>query len=509
MFYFCGRIIETTQMKSVKILLGTLLCLISADAMAGGLVTNTNQNPVFYRQPAQNAVVGVQGVYYNPAGLTLLDKGWHFYVGDQLAIQTREITSTYAPFALGAKNNGSATKLFKGSTVAPFIPNVDVAYNHGRWAASFHFGFISGGGACQFNDGLGSFEAPMALLPSAVNAIWKGIGMPGTLFSGYDVDINFNGKSMAPSGQFNFSYKVLDSKLHKLSFAAGIRVNYLTNTYTGGIYNYQLGMGSQMMPASTAVTTVLTALGVPQAMAQQYGQVLGADKEVECTQTDWAWTPILSAHYRVSIVDIALRYEFNTKVRLKNSTTLNSANIASFADGAETPADIPALLAGGVNVNVLPVLRLAAGFNLYFDKNANYNGREQLLDGNTFEGYFGAEWDICKLFTLSAGTQITRFHLGENNAYCTDMSFSLPNWCLGGGGRFNINEHFGIDFSVFNCFYEHATKKYADYGNAGATFASQLSGTIPDSMLSQLKVPGEDDFYRTSLSFGLGLVMKF
>jgi len=487
-----------------------MLCLISADAMAGGFVTNTNQNPIFYRQPSQNASVGVQGVYYNPAGLTLMDKGWHFYVGDQLAIQTREITSTYAPFAMGAKNNGNSTKLFKGSTVAPVIPNVDVAYNHGRWAASFHFGFISGGGSCQFNDGLGSFEAPMALLPVAMNTIGRAMGMQNDIFNAYDVDINFTGKTMAPSGQLNFSYKVVDTKMHKLSLAAGIRANYLTNTYTGGLYNYRLMMGGQLLPASTAITGVLTTLGIPQATAQQFGQMLGADKEVECTQTDWAWTPVLSAHYRVSIVDIALRYEFNTKVRLKNSTTVDGTG--SFEDGAETPADIPALLAGGVNVNILPVLRASAGFNLYFDKNANYNGREELLDGNTFEGQFGIEWDICKLFTLSAGTQITRFHLGENNAYCTDMSFSLPNWALGGGGRFNINEHFGIDFSVFNCFYEHATKKYSDYGNAGFTYAAALKmaiPTIPDELLSRLMVSGEDDFYRTSLSFGLGLVMKF
>lgn len=493
----------------MKYILGILLCLVSADAVAGGLFTNNNQSPIFFRQPAQNAVVGVQGAYFDPAGVALLNKGWYFYVGNETAIQSRQITSTYAPFALGAKNGGSDTKKYEGKTLAPFIPNIDAVYSHGRWAASFHFGIISGGGSCTFDNGLGSFEAPMSLLPSAINTIGKAKGLSGDLLSGYDLDMNFDGKSIGMGGQLNFSYKVIDSGIHKLSLAAGIRMNYITNEYTGGLFNYQLGMNGQMLPASQVVTGVLTQLGISPDIAAGYGSALGADKEVKCSQSDIAWTPILSAHYRVSIVDIALKYEFNTKVRLQNSTEVNTANIGQFEDGAEISADIPALLSGGVNVEILPVLRAGAGFAVYFDKNADYNGKQELLGGNTKEYYFGAEWDICKLFTFSAGTQITRYDFGEGNSYLSDMSFSLPSWCLGGGGRFNISDHFAIDFSVFNTFYDKAVKKSDDYGGAGATLSGYLNGMVPQQLLDQLKIKGQDEFYRTSLTFGIGLAMKF
>jgi len=505
-FTFAGRNIRNASMKSVKSILCTLMCLICLDSFAGGLVTNNNQNPIFFRQPAQNAVVGVQGAYYNPAGLTLLDKGWHFYVGNQMAVQTRYITSTYAPFALGAKNGGSPTKEFRGDTFAPFIPNIDAVYTHGRWAASFHLGITSGGGNCTFDNGLGSFEAPMALIPAAVNAIGRGMGMQSDVFGGYDIDMNFIGKSFGIGTQLNFSYKIIDSGIHKLSVGAGIRANYFKNDYSGGLYNYQLAMGGQMIPAAKAITGVLLQMGIPQEQAGAIGSQVGSDKEVKCIQTDWAWTPILSLHYRVSIVDIALRYEFNTSVRLKNKTDVNTAGIAQFEDGKETPADIPALLSGGVNVNILPVLRAGVGLNIYYDKNANYNGKQDLLAGNTHEYYIGAEWDICKLFTVSAGSQITRFQFGENYAYLTDMGFSISNWCLGGGGRFNIGEHFAIDFSIFRTFYEDAVKNYTDYGNAGATLAGQLGGMVTKE---QLSIPGSDKFYRTSMTFGLGLAMKF
>jgi len=269
-----------------------------------------------------------------------------------------------------------------------------------------------------------------------------------------------------------------------------------------------------MLPATDALTGVLVQMGIPADTAQMYAQAIGGKKEVECVQKDIAWTPILSLHYRVSIVDIAVKYEFNTKVRLKNSTDVNTTGKEEFNDGNEVAADIPALLSAGVNVNILPSLRASLGYHLYFDKNAKYgnNNRQELLGSNTWEGLAGVEWDINKKFTVSMGGVITRFDFGENNNYLNDMSFSLSNWSLGGGARYNINEHFAIDLSVFNTFYEHATKTYTDYGNAGATYAKvlkQVMPSIPDETLDKLKVPGQDEFYRTSLTFGLGLQMRF
>ena len=158
-------------MKINRIACAALMCLASGNLLAGGMFTNTNQNPIFFRQPAQYAVIGVQGAYYDPAGLVFMNNGWHFGLGNQMAVQSREVTSQYAPFAMNVNNPGIDTKKFKGSTFAPVIPNLDLVYSQDKWAASFHFGVVSGGGSCEFKDGLGSFEAPMALLPAAVNSL--------------------------------------------------------------------------------------------------------------------------------------------------------------------------------------------------------------------------------------------------------------------------------------------------------------------------------------------------
>ncbi len=500
-------------MKTRKSALVALFVLASANMLGGGLFTNTNQNPIFFRQPAQNAIIGVQGAYYDPAGLVFMNEGLHFGLGEQMAFQTRTITSSYAPFALNRESLGQSVNEYKGSTFAPVIPSLDLAYNKNRWAASLHFGVVSGGGSCAFDDGLGSFEAPMALLPAAVNTL-----AGSEIMGGYQADINFTGKSFGFGGQFNYSYKVFDDDFLKLSLAAGIRLNYLKNQYDGGIFNYQLYMNQMqsLLPAGTALQAVLSqilSVQMPAQMAQQtaqgIAQQLGADKEVSCTQTGFAYTPVLNAHLQAGIVDLAVKYEFRTKVTLKNETDINSTGIAAYEDGVESRADMPALLSTGINVNFLPTLRLAAAMNVYFDKDADYNGRQELLGGNTLEWTAGLEYDLTDKLTMSLGTQITRFDFGENNGYLTDSSFSLPSWCLGGGFRYWFTDRLAIDLSAFNTFYDEAEKSYTDYGNAGATYAQKLEGILPAQALAALKVPGNDSFKRTSLNFALGIVWDF
>ena len=47
------------------------------NAWAGGLLTNTNQNIEFLRNPARDAAIGIDGVYSNPAGVLFLGEGFH------------------------------------------------------------------------------------------------------------------------------------------------------------------------------------------------------------------------------------------------------------------------------------------------------------------------------------------------------------------------------------------------------------------------------------------------
>jgi hypothetical protein len=75
--------------------------------MAGGILTNTNQNVAFLRNPARDGAIDIDGVYSNPAGVAFLKDGLHLSFNWQAAFQTRTIDTTSPYFEIGAQNNGS------------------------------------------------------------------------------------------------------------------------------------------------------------------------------------------------------------------------------------------------------------------------------------------------------------------------------------------------------------------------------------------------------------------
>ena len=76
-----------------------LAALSTTSALAGGLLTNTNQNASFLRQLSQEAIIDVNGAYMNPAGVAFLSNGFHLSFTVQGAKQDRDITTTFPLFA--------------------------------------------------------------------------------------------------------------------------------------------------------------------------------------------------------------------------------------------------------------------------------------------------------------------------------------------------------------------------------------------------------------------------
>lgn len=472
---------------------------ISASAFAGGFVTNTNQTVAFLRQPAQDATISASSAYFNPAGVGFLDRKFHFSFNWQSAHQSREVTANYAPLALG---NASAQKKYKGFANANFLPSVDLAWRFtDDFFASFHFGVVGGGGKATYDNGLGSLESMVAIYPAVIN------GLVDANVCTYSADINLIGKQYIFAGQLNIGYRINEH----LSIAAGLRANYLYNNYSAGIRNISID-GLQNVPALAPLAAGLGALL--------------ADRELDCTQTDLAWTPVIGIDYKAGPFNFAAKYEFNTSVRLKNETAVGKdAGMAHFADGADDIAsDIPALLTIGASYDVLPSLHLNLGFHQYFDKNASFhnsatgaNDRQDSIDKNAYELLAGVEYDLSKKFTVSAGGQLTRFGWGEGCEFINDQSFNVNSYSLGAGFRYHLNDKICIDAAVFKTFYDKTDKVMADYNNAGASafatlshVAGQMLGAVaPGATADSFKVPGTDTYYRTNTVFGLGINIAF
>ncbi|MBC8403157.1 MAG: hypothetical protein H8E14_16850 [Candidatus Marinimicrobia bacterium] len=233
-----------------------ILVLLFSFVFAGGIVTNTNQSADFTRTLNRNASTDLDAVFFNPAGLSKLDDGFHLYLSNQTISQGREITSDVS--FLNAEK-------FEGTTFAPVFPNFYLAYKMNRLTFAAGFTPIGGGGSAEFPDGLPSFEVPASVIPASLVAG----GIPTT---SYSLDVEFNGSSIYMGGQASVTFKINDM----ISVAAGARYFSAMNTYEGHLKDIMvdptypdLGFDGSMTSAPAFFTTMQGALtaGAAQATA--------------------------------------------------------------------------------------------------------------------------------------------------------------------------------------------------------------------------------------------------
>jgi long-subunit fatty acid transport protein len=478
-------------MKMKAILAGVLLAT-TATATAGGILTNTNQSVDFLRNPARDAAIGLDGVYSNPAGVAFMPEGFHLAFNWQYAHQTRTIESTNPVFALGLKNNGQQTKTFEGVADAPIIPSLQAAWNKGDWSFQFNFSVPGGGGKCEFDNGIGSFE-------SVVGSIATQLAPLGA--RGYDMDGYMQGKQYYFGFQLGAAYKINEN----LSIYGGLRLLYGTASYKAKISNIMVNTGNgsyvdfgsflqgatatldnqlaqvnagiaQLEPVktlpeytdqyATLVATKATIEGTLQKMQplQKYNEGVN----LQCDQTGMGIAPVIGIDYKVGAFNFAAKYEFKTPMQMKNKSTVNEASeiaaVNKFKDGEKVDEDSPAQLAVGAQWSVTDDVRLNLGYHHFFDKSTKWYGNTQdLLDGETNEYLAGAEWDLNDRLTVSGGGQLTRYGLSDK--YMNDMSFVVDSYTFGFGLKYKVAEKIQLSAAYFQTNYETYDRK--DYPAAG------------------------------------------
>jgi long-chain fatty acid transport protein len=397
---------------------------ITGSLFAGGLVTNINQSAAWVRLPSRNASIGIDAVYYNPAGLMSMENGFHLNISNQSVLQNRTVNNYYAG---PGGSYGLNQHRYKGTVNAPLFPGVYAVYKLDKFAFSFGFNPVGGGGGAEFKKGLPSFEmSPSDLVPSLQAS--QGA-------DAYKLDAYFKGSSIFFGYQGNVSYKVNDW----LSVAIGVRYVTAKNTYEGHLQDIEVelpsgwtradaimnGISASATAAAGATTGLvaagagkltlaqvqgagyitalqraqlegaLTSFGYPAAtpVAQADAIFKGAaakysatatllgDQTADVSQTGSGIAPILSVNFTPSEnLNIAVKYEFATKLELTNKTKQDllvaydatGAPITMFPDGAKTRNDMPAMLSVGLNYKLSPSLKLSLGTYYFFDKQANY-----------------------------------------------------------------------------------------------------------------------------------------
>lgn len=505
-------------------LISIVLLIVSTSTFAGGLLTNTNQHVLFLRMLARDASTQIDAVYSNPAGTAFMKDGFHVSLNGQSAFQTRTITSTFAPFA---GFGGNPTKVYKGEASAPFVPSAFAVYKKDKWAFSANFAVTGGGGKATFDKGLGSFESQVAMLPgklvgAGAQLVKAGI-LPVNIFDGtnkYSVNSYMEGKQYIFGLQLGAAYKITDY----LSAFGGVRVNYVSNGYSGYIKDIKANIGGgemvnvsnhfsgmaagalaaaeKLTPGSAEYIKQMTIAKTAEGVADETGNM-----ELDCEQTGWGVTPIIGADFKMGKWNVGVKYEFNTVLNIENKTKGNLPAVpenpkedkyANYRNGVNTPNDVPSLLTIGVSYEILPVLRASVGYHHFFDTHAEMAtvtdpatgelvGKQNFIGNGTNEYLAGLEWDVCKWAQVSAGMQRTKYGIEDN--FQSDMSFSISSYSYGLGAGFNVAKNLKLNIAYFWTNYEDYTKEMASYNGTG--------------------VKGTDVFSRTNKVFGIGLDYKF
>ncbi len=509
-------------MKRLLVIL-IMAALFVGPVIAGGIVTNTNHSAKYTRMQCRDATLGIDAVYYNPAGVTKLGSGLHFSINNQTIGQGRKIGSDY-PYL------NPTPKDYEANVSAPIFPGVYGAVVLGKFAISAGFNPIGGGGGAKYEDGLPTLEYPVSdLVPMLVTQ-----GQPIT---DYRLGMLFEGKSVFYGIQANLSYKINEM----LSVAVGARYVIAREAYSGymrdiqillgetwtdapGFFTYAAGTYSGYATSFTGAATnlsnaisggfisgtdpltdpvaigTLTAIGLYNAGMTNSQAVLAftgaaasmtvnaqratlasqalADQEVDAKKTATGITPIVSVNFSpLDWLNVAVKYEFKTKLEFTNETVEGKAGLVGFnpstgapvylfPDGAKTRLDIPAMLSGGVALNPFKPLLISAGAHYYFDKEADWNGREENLDRGLLEVALGAEYTVKDALAISAGWLMTS--TGATPAYQTDQSYSLDTHTFGGGVGYKITDFLEVNLAGSYTMYQEGTKSFSrELGGAG------------------------------------------
>ncbi|MBE0649819.1 MAG: hypothetical protein IH595_03150 [Bacteroidales bacterium] len=519
-------------MRKITISLLSMLMMVNF-AYAGGLVTNTNQSAAWSRMLVRDASTSIDAVYFNPAGLTKLADGFYISLSSQTIMQTQ--TLTVSPLSSFSMNQ---TK-FTGNVSAPVFPDLYMAYKTGKWAFSFGFNAIGGGGGAEFKTGVPMDEVPIAgLVPQfaslgvtgySMNAYLKGTSMYFGIQAGVSYEIS-PAVSVYLGGRYNIamnSYKgylkdirfltaqgpvVPGTYVQAFSNAFSTAVTGLDNLVAGGAGGYTIAQaqaGGVLTAADVQqLEAALTAVGASSsnissmtiadlntnyspalsATATQLGAAAAmlrgalADQNLDVKQKGSGFTPIIGANFSFldNNLDIGIKYEFKTKMTLTNTTATDPTTglqegflmgyngttpVYMFADGAKTNADIPSYLSIGVRYNLGKVVSLQAGYHLYGDRSTGWTDVKNTVGKNYQEYGLGAEFHVSPKLLLSTGYLYSQS--GVNQAYQSDLSYSLSASTVGLGGAYKISDRVTLQLGGYLVTYKPQT--YTMTAESGTT----------------------------------------
>lgn len=397
-----------------KLKLNTLLLPLLATTSYGASIDYLmNQSPSYLGNPAQNAVISVDGASYNPAGLVHLEDGKYLQIGNQFGFIHE-----------GMKTEGVD---YDSDTFEPIIPNINFVNKQGSTATYFNIGVIGGGSTLEYDDGVpGSGKIPGLLKPFFPEASMKS--------SAFEGSNKYFGATLGRAWAVN----------DKLSFSAAGRLVYATREIKG-YAEYE---------------------GVPNKGPIHVDK---SDFSIDSERTAWGYGGVFGVNYMPNDRwNFAARYE--TKVKLefeadaKDSPAVfdifgNNVNLGfldfypQYADGDKRYRDLPAVLAVGIAHRATEKLTLSLGGNYYFLKDADLDGASGYDNG--YDINVGMEYTINPTWSWTLGYNYA--DTGADRETYSDIEYALNSQIIGTGIKYRPTVDEEWVFSVAKIIYDTDT----------------------------------------------------
>jgi long-chain fatty acid transport protein len=533
-------------------------------AYGGGIVTNTNQSAYWVRTMVRDAAIGPDGVYFNPAGLTKLNDGFHFSLNTQTIFQSKDVENDYTYLK-------PSPKKYFGDVKVPVFPSLYATWKKNKIAISFGFNPIGGGGGATFEDGLPSMEQSIADMVPTLAAYGA---------SEYHREVYFKGTSVYKGYQLGVTYQINDV----VSAYLGARYVSVKNTYEGYLRNVQVNMNGTWSNVSDVFTSLATQASAGAAGADNISGTMGAliggglpgtytlaqaegagaitatqrttieagltqmsistaltlaelqtqtstkadeyeasaaqatasaqltealfNQVADVTQKGAGIAPIIGLNLNFEKLNIGIKYEFKTRIQVENETesdfildVVGTTPVTMFHDGDKIDSDVPAMLALGLDYKITPKFSATAGLHYYWDKSARYGKK---VNGEQVKN---SELIDNNYIEIGAG-----FEYG-----ITDKLFASVGYLLAKTG---VSEDYQSDISfslTSNSFCGGLGYKLTDkiMINAGALYSAynkqsrDYTHKFKTSSTTSVQIPTKDTYYKNTLILGLGVDFSF
>lgn len=404
-----------------------------------------NYSAEYGGNPAQQGAINYGStVYFNPAGLSQLEKGTYFVGGVQLA--SGKQTMTDADY----NNKGFDTDLFSP------IPNFAVYKVVDDGAYFWTLGAYAGGASLEYKDGIplptigevmeGKLPPLSSVDPNLLPTLKK---LLSTNMNDVLTGTNVKGSNQYIQTTIGRTWKVDE----KLSTSFGLKAVY----------------GMRNLEASTSFD-------------KKYFPLLNGNASIDSERTGYGFGFQLGLNYKATDkLNLGLRYDsrvrmdFKTEADIKDtSSALGMKDIISngllgiypaYKDGLKTRRDLPAILALGASYKVTNRWTTFIGGNYYFNKDAkmdrigNDPGRYDYDNG--WEISLGSEYWINEKFAW-----LTGFNYADTGAKKTTFAateYAINSFSVGTGIKYRQNETTEWTFAYNHYFYDETSYAGTEY----------------------------------------------